>query len=864
MRAEARRKPFKPRALIGLGALVRIYRRRLRAQFAQELLAGLGIAVAVALVFATLVANTSIAGSAGAVLHEIVGPAQLQLRALGPEGFDESILKRVEGLSAVKQAAPLLEAGATVHAPGGRLARVSLVGGDVALTTLDGLARTLPASTLEAHSLALTRETAQRLRVPLSGKRAAGIPLVVDVRGRAVPLKLATVLGPEAIGPISQALVAVLPLEELQRIALLPHRISRIIVQAKPSQQALARSQLEAVAAGRITVSASDQELHALHQALRPSDEASALFAVIATLLGFLFAFNAVLLTAPERRQAIADFRLGGTRRTVVVEMVLFQAIVLGLIAAVVGALGGYVLLRTLFQTRPGYLARAFTLGGGTAIGAGPLLLALAAGVVASCLASCVPLLDLRRRRALDAVYFEDGEPGDWIGRVAVRRLSFAAAALVACASILFALTPMLALATTALLALASVLTVPLLLVGALGIAQLVTRRYDRMTTLSVASRSLRATTLRSLALVATGVVALFGAVALGGARADLLRGMRTQASAGAAGAQLHITNPGDTEEVMSFPAGEYIPRIMQVPGVRSLQESHGQFVPVGDRMIAVFAHPLASASEVARNEIVKGDTSTTTRRLVQGGWVTVSDRLAQELHLRIGGTIQLPTPTGPARLRIGALTTNLGWPGGAVLMNPADFSRLWATGSPAALFVSLAPGSNLARTRHAILAVLGPRAGLEVISSTTWAARFYSDVNEGLEQLAQITTMLTIAAILAMAAALSAMIWQRRQSLSGLRVSGVRPGRLRRILFAEAGLLLGTGALVGFLAGVYGQAAVDAYLKRSVGFPVATFGSGTWTLETLVAVVAAVIVLALAPGISASRVSPALALAEE
>ena len=51
----------------------------------QELLAGVGVAVAVALVFAIIVADVSIAGSAGEVVHTVIGPANLQLRARGSE-----------------------------------------------------------------------------------------------------------------------------------------------------------------------------------------------------------------------------------------------------------------------------------------------------------------------------------------------------------------------------------------------------------------------------------------------------------------------------------------------------------------------------------------------------------------------------------------------------------------------------------------------------------------------------------------------------------------------------------------------------------------------------------------------------------
>ena len=47
---------------MGPYALAYLYRNRLRVHAAQELLAGLGVAVAVALVSATLIANASIAG----------------------------------------------------------------------------------------------------------------------------------------------------------------------------------------------------------------------------------------------------------------------------------------------------------------------------------------------------------------------------------------------------------------------------------------------------------------------------------------------------------------------------------------------------------------------------------------------------------------------------------------------------------------------------------------------------------------------------------------------------------------------------------------------------------------------------------
>ena len=108
-----------------------------------------------------------------------------------------------------------------------------------------------------------------------------------------------------------------------------------------------------------------------LHQALRPSDQSSEFFAAICALLGFLFAFNAILLTVPERRHAIADLRLLGARGAQIVQMVIFQALCLGLAASLVGLLAGYALAVGPFHQSPAYLAEAFTLGTRTVIGYG-------------------------------------------------------------------------------------------------------------------------------------------------------------------------------------------------------------------------------------------------------------------------------------------------------------------------------------------------------------------------------------------------------------------------------------------------------------------------------------------------------------
>jgi putative ABC transport system permease protein len=170
----ARSAPLQTRAVMRPYALIYLYRRRLRAHAAQELLAGAGVAIAVALLFAALVAQGSIAGSSREVIRTVIGPASLQLGARADDGFGEALLGRVEDLPGVKQAAPVLEQSATVIAANGRRVRLRIAGTDVALATLDGLARTLPLGALAPGGIGLSRTSARALSIGGTGGGGGG------------------------------------------------------------------------------------------------------------------------------------------------------------------------------------------------------------------------------------------------------------------------------------------------------------------------------------------------------------------------------------------------------------------------------------------------------------------------------------------------------------------------------------------------------------------------------------------------------------------------------------------------------------------------------------------------------------------
>jgi putative ABC transport system permease protein len=846
-----------------LSALVYFYGRRLRTHPVQEALAGLGIAVGVALVFAVLVGSRSVTSGASQIVKSAVGAANLQLRARSSSGFDERLADRVRALPDVRAAVPVIDLTATAGGPNGRVLTVQLASSELPLAGAAGLGG--GGGRVQPQTVALPSATARGLGV--AGSLVSGVPgpprlITLVVRGRAVPAEASAVLGSETVGPLSNAIAVLAPLRSIQDMAQLPGRITRVLVQSEPRREDRARSELRALAAGRLTVAPATDDVRLLEQATAPSRQATGFFAFVSALVGMLLAFNAMLLSAPERRRMIADLRIQGARPRDLLALLLFQALCLGLVASALGVLLGDVLARSVFSETPGYLAAAFALGTQTVIGWEPVLWSIVGGVTATCLAGAPPLLDLRRSRAVDAVYFAEGEPGHAIGRPAQVWLFLLAIALIGASRLALAVFGP-AAALGVIVALALVLAIPLSLTFVVWVAQFLAARARRLNMLLMAARALRATTARSLALAATGAAALFGNVAVEGAHADLLKGLYGDYAQYISTAEVWIAHPHDDLATRSFPAGTLPRRIARLTGVAAVRTYQGGFFDVLGRRAWIIARSAKARLMFPASQLVAGDARLAEARLRSGGWIALSDQVARAARLRIGGVITLPTPSGPVGYRLAATTTNLGWTGGALVMSESNYRRAWATADPSALEVDLRAGVGASAVEHELRTLLGAGSGLVVQTRAARAAQADALAREGLSRLTQIALLLRVAAALAIAAAMGASIWQRRRSLASLRIQSFRPSQLRVILLCESALVLATGAVTGALAGLYGHSLFDRYLQHATGFPAPFTTAAPQILATIGVIVGPALIALAIPGVIASRAPARLALQE-
>jgi putative ABC transport system permease protein len=152
------------------------------------------------------------------------------------------------------------------------------------------------------------------------------------------------------------------------------------------------------------------------------------------------------------------------------------------------------------------------------------------------------------------------------------------------------------------------------------------------------------------------------------------------------------------------------------------------------------------------------------------------------------------------------------------------------------------------------VLAAVGGTALCVQTAAQRWSTR-RDGARTGLSRLDQIATLGLVCAIMAVAAAMGAGVWQRRGALAELRVHGFSWLQLWGALLAETAVLIGCGGVVGALFGLYGQALAARWLALDTGFPTVYAPALLPALATLSLVTAAGVTIAALPGWVAARV---------
>ncbi len=831
--------------------VLHLYRVRLRARALQECFAVVGIAAGVALLFASQIASASLSSSVGQLNSGIVGAAQLQLTARTAQGFPEKVVGEVRKLAGVRVAAPLLEVPANLRGPKGSES-VELVGAEGALLKLGGAL---------VHKVGLNPfggVSAIVLPTPVAGKVGVhkfGSILSVEALGHVTEAGLYQRLTEKEVGALISSPIAVGPLEYAQEASGLAGRVSRILVEAAPGRLASVRAGLRRIAAGRLGVEAASYDEVLFAKAAAATNQSTQLFAVISALVGFLFAFNAMLLTVPQRRRLIADLRRDGYTPKAVIAVLMFDAVVLGAIACAIGLVLGDELSIHLFHSNPGYLSSAFAVGSERVVSWQSIVISVLGGMGAASVAVLSPFKDIVSRDPLAAIATKEGTGGSISVPLTIAGLACLGATLaILLAAPQEAIVGMVTLIAALLALLALPLTATLALVRRL--APTIVSAVPH-----IAVMELRAGRSRAIAIAATGAIAVFGSVAIQGAHSDLLKGLDDASADMNAATDVWVSPSGSSNLLMTTPfTPSALAKLRALPGVSAVRLYRGGLLDYNDRRIWVIAPPSEASPLVPPSQLVEGNVAQADARVREGGWAVVSLALAEEHHLKIGDSFTLPSPV-PTSFRVAAVSTNIGWAPGAVILSASDYASAWGSGDASAYNVLMKPGVSPSQGAREVRSALGAQSGLAVQTARQHEDKLRTITRQGLTRLSQIATLILVAAVMAMAAAMGAMIWQRRPRLAKLKLEGFPPNELWHTIVLESLMLLGVGCFSGAVFGLFGQQLLDRALNIVINYPVVSSVGVIVALSSLALVTAAAVLMVAIPGYFAARVPASLAL---
>jgi putative ABC transport system permease protein len=837
-----------------LSNIVRLYRVRLRSRVAQEAFALSGIAIGVALLFASQVTSTSLSGSVRQITSGIVGPMRYQLAARAPEGFSEGMLAAVERAPGVSAALPVLELRVEISGPSGART-VDLVGADPRVAYLAGpLVRRFSYAPLAGlQALALPTSVAQAIGV--SALERVGL----QIGSLAPTAYVGTTLSEQNVGPLVDSPIALGPLRYVQKLSDMKGLVTSIFVRVRNGEERQATSALSRLAAAHsLNLRPADFEATLFAQAAGPSNQSTLLFSAISALVGFLFAFNALLLTVPQRRNMVEDLRLDGYTPTMILEILLFDALVLGVLASLVGLGFGELLSVGLFNAKPGYLSLGFPVGSQRIVTWQSVALAFAGGTVAAIVGVLAPL-HREVFSPLAGSYRRPLHP-----RARALALVVLGLACLGLTTLILLSAPQAAVAGIVSLMVALLAFLPVALAGAVAVLTRVRRVAGGVAThLAAIELRSRANRARALAVAATGAVAVFGSVAIQGAHANLQQGLDRLVQELNVNAPLVVIPPGEDNLLATTPFRPVdVSAVRALPGVSAVETLRGGLLDYGNRRVWVIGAPRGAREPIPRSQLQGGELGTAEARIRAQGWAVISQALASEHHLHIGQQFLLPSPH-PAYFRVAALITNLGWPPGAIILNAEDFARAWGSANPSAYYVRLGAGAKSASIRSAVQRALGSTSGLAVESSAARERRQRLASRQSLARLTQISWLVLIAAVLAMAVAMGSMIWQRRTQLADLKVDGFTRRELWYSLLLESALLVGTGCTLGAALGIYGQVLLSHALATVTGFPVVFSTDALTALWSFLLVTTVAVGIVAVPVYVAARARPAISLQE-
>ena len=847
--------------------------RLLRGHIGRLALTLIALAWGVALVCAIDVVNRAVLSAFVEVVDTMAGRAALEIAAGEGALFPEDVATRAAAVPGVELAVPVVTAAAFATDGSGEL--LSVHGVDV---TNDAAIRVyhvrdeggLP---IDDPLVFLSQPDSILLPRSFAGPRGleVGTKLELETPTGRRRFTVRGLIEPEGIGRVHGGNLVVMDLLAAERAFTRPGLINRVdVVVARDSEVTVVRNALASVLPEGLQVTAPAQRKVDLHRVMRSVQVMLQGVSLLVLLAAFLIVFNRLSAVFEARIWQVGVMRAMGLRPTDVWLELLAESLLIGAAGVAAGLASGVGLARLMLPVIATTTALASKLTVPSArfvVGWSSLAIAAALGLGATLLAAALPAWRAARTstaaviggRGVEqpahatrlvhialaaslvagsaAILLERWTRAASLGLVATFLLAFGAA---------FAARPLAEVLRSAWLRqrIASAGPTLRLAVAALG-------RSPRRTALTVATLGVGFAVVTWLWVVANSVEQSVIHVMPGIFRADLVVGS-VRIAAG------YVEAPLD-EGVLR--------ELEEVPGVALVVGEHSSDWHYANGPIAIHAvdRRFFLDPRFERWPLVGSAVPDVWRLMAAGEVAIVSTNLSHNLGMALGDFLDIETPSGPLRLRVGGMVDDFLSPRGTVLMSRELYVRHWHDTQITHALVRIAPDAEIGAVRAAIAAHVGARFSLRVLSVGELIDWFAAQVRRAFAAVFALAGMVLLVVGFGVADTIAAGVLERRREIAAMGALGARRGRLARMILVEASLIGVCGLVLALAVGLaLGVLWVTMTFPDLVGWTLELHVPDLYFVVVSAAAMAVCLLAALLPAYRSARIELGSALRYE
>ena len=637
-----------------------------------------GIVIGVAVLVGMHTANQSVLFAFQKTIDQIAGTTQLQVTA-GDGGFPEDALEKVQQITEIRAAAPVIEA--TVDSGFKGQGNLLIIGVDMTgdrnvrdynLEESDNTIEDPLVFLAQPDSLMITRAFADATHLKANDK----VPMKTMVGDRQF-----TIRGIMKSGGLASAFggnLAIMDVYSAQKVFGRGRRFDRIDVITKDgSNLEEIQHKLEAQLGPGYTVEKPSARGAQFASTAQVFSLVSNITSIFALFIGMFIIYNTFEIAVTQRRNEIGILRaLGATQQQIRV-LFIAESAVAGLIGSLLGLLAGLAIARAI----SGYIGNVLGETYGIAqraeeISLEPklLLAALVAGTLTSIIAALIPAWDAAR---IDPVKALQKGRQQTISASANRLRRYVAVGLMAAAVLAMTLSKIHALFYLGYLLaiIAAVLIVPS---ASNFLARLLRPLMKRLRPVegTLAADSLIEAPRRTAGTITALMLSLGLVISLAGASRSSYDAIINWMNSTLSPDLFVAPSETITARAFTFPGSLYH-ELTRVSGVETVQRVRSFRVPIRGAQVLLIAADLVSVHTRVSNPPLAGDDATMWRDAEQGKGVVVADNFALLHGFKLGDTVELTSPSGPVPMKILGIVTDYSDQQGAILMDRLVYEKI-------------------------------------------------------------------------------------------------------------------------------------------------------------------------------------------